>query len=134
MNKLPRGSPQREVKKEKFKEFENLLNKTIRLQKKLFYHNQFKQYTNDIKNTWKTIKNILNKNKKSSSYPSTFVHNGKDITNPKEIANGLNTFFTNIGPDLAKEINTEGKPDVMSYMGRKRDERFLFEFTDPDKI
>ena len=56
MNKLPIGSTQRQEKKEKFKEFENVLNKTIRLQKKLFYHNQFKQYTNDIKITWKKLK------------------------------------------------------------------------------
>ena len=134
MNKLPRDSLQRQAKKDKFKEFENILNKTIRLQKKLFYHNQFQQYTNDIRNTWKTIKTILNKNKKSSSYPSTFVHNGQDITNPKEIANGLNSFFTNIGPDLAKEINTDGKPDVMSYMGQKRNKRLFFNFTTAEKI
>ena len=76
----------------------------------------------------------MNKNKKSSSYPTTFVHNGEDITNPREIANGLNTFFTNIGPDLAKEINTDGKPDFMSYMGGKRDERFYFNFTSADKV
>ena len=57
---------------------------------------------------------------KSTSYPSSFVHNGQDITNPKAIANGLNTFFTNIGPDLAKEMKTDGKPEVITYMGSNR--------------
>ena len=134
MCKSPLNSEERLLKRQEFKNYENLLNKLIRQRKRDFYNDQFTKASSDIKETWKNIKTILNKNKKSSGYPTLFKHNGLDITDPKTIANEFNKYFTNIGPELANSINTSGMPNVMSYMKPKADHRFKFEYTNPENI
>ena len=57
-----------------------------------------------MKNSWRIINDTLSKNKLSSEMPSTFFHNGKELTNPTEIANAFNTHFVNMGKILASEI------------------------------
>ena len=100
----------------------------------MHYHNQFKNNSDNIKATWKTIKDILHKNRKSNDNPSKFFDQGEEFTTPRSIADGLNNFFTSVGAKLADGIDTEGMPDVLSYMGEPRPERFFFQFTDTDKI
>ena len=56
-----------------------------------------------------------------------FVNKGTELTDPKQIADGLNNFFTNIGPDL-------GKPDFMSYMPNQHHLKFQFDYTSAEKI
>ena len=69
-----------------------------------YYKYQFEKYKNDIRKTWSTIKHILNKNSKSTSFPSYFLLNDEKITNENEIAENFNKFFTEIGPNLSKKI------------------------------
>ena len=40
--------------------------------------------------------------------PSLFVHNGKQITDPLEIANRFWEYFTNVGPTLANKLPDTG--------------------------
>ena len=49
---------------------------------------------------------------------STFFHNGKELTNPTEIANASNTHFVNIGKILAPEIvsNMPGNTDYTQHL------------------
>ena len=128
------GSVARENKKEKFKEYECVLNQVIRKAKTNYYTNQFERYVNDIKGTWREIKKLLNKNRRVSIYPTTFVRGGIAYTDPKDIANGFNEFFTGIGPQLAQGIDTSGKPAFSSYMGQPAPSNFLFNFTDVSKV
>ena len=52
---------------------------------------------------------IMNKVRKDQSYASSFISNGKHIHNKEDIANEFNDFFTNIGPNLGKNIpNLQG--------------------------
>ena len=130
MVKCPRGSPAREQKKETFDSYNVILMKLIRQQKRPHYNNQFKQNSDNIKATWKTIKDILHKNRKSNHHPSTFLDKEQKFTTPQSLADGLNNFFTSVGSDLANSINTEGMPDFTSYLGDPRPERFNFQYTD----
>ena len=57
-----------------------------------------------MKNSWRIINDTLSKNKLSSDMPSTFFHNGKELTNPTEIAIAFNTHFVYIGKTLASKI------------------------------
>ena len=57
-----------------------------------------------MKKLWRIINETLSKNKISSEMPSTFFPNGKELTNPTEIANAFNTHFVNIGKTLASKI------------------------------
>ena len=53
--------------------------------------------------TWNIISSVIN-NKKSTIKCSKFTHNGRDVTDDRDIANYFNQYFANIGPNLAKTI------------------------------
>lgn len=87
-----------------YKSYCNILKKCIQKSKEKYYHETFNNLKNNTKKIWKTINEIVNIKSKISSSPNLIKVNGVNITNPKEIANHFNTFFRNVGPDLAKEI------------------------------
>ena len=53
---------------------------------------------------WKGIQQLITLKHESKRQPSIITVKGKDVTNPKNIANAFNNFFTNIGPSLSKTI------------------------------
>ncbi len=53
----------------------------------------FEKYKSDIRNTWKTIKEILSKRGNKNASPTYLNVNGIEIINTLEIANMFNTFF-----------------------------------------
>ena len=57
----------------------------------------------NLRNSWRILKEVINK-KKRSTVSSKFIVNNSVITDKKSVANGFNTFFTNIGPTLANNI------------------------------
>ena len=66
--------------------------------KKDYYKKTFHRYSNDLKKTWKTINDTLNRNKNKKSFPSEFISSdGNSICDHKAIANAFNDFFINIG-------------------------------------
>ena len=73
----------------------------------MYYVNVFTQCKNNIKQTWKVIKETLHKNK-FAKISQRFCHLGKIIDNPQDIANAFNTYFINIGPSIAEQIHSRG--------------------------
>ena len=63
-----------------------------------------------IKRTKKNKKNL------KSDFLSCFVYEGVEITGTKNIADKFNEYFTEIGPKLAKSINTANKAPFNSYL------------------
>ena len=57
-----------------------------------------------MKNLWKGIKNILNINNKKDFHISELLHKAKHINKKKDMANSFNKFFTEVGPNLNKQI------------------------------
>lgn len=88
-----------------FKTYNHILKKSIRLAKQSYYQNCFTKFKNDSKNTWSTIKEIINKTKPKGDFPEYLIKNGSKITKENDIANEFNNFFVNIGPKLAAEID-----------------------------
>ena len=89
-----------------YKKYKNKLNHVIKTAKKAYYETQFLKYKNDIKKTWQTINEVLNRNKTRSKLPDTFLqkNSNNNVSNPLEIANKFNEYFVKIGPQLAKKI------------------------------
>ena len=71
--------------------------------KQHYYFQCSNKYKNDIKNTWKTISGIICKSK-PNAYPDFFIENGRKLYDKKIIANKFNSYFTDIGPNLAEQI------------------------------
>ena len=74
-----------------------------------FYHYQFDKLKNNLSKTWSAISNLLNRNNTKSSLPDYIIDNNNTITDPLDIANRFNDFFTNVGPNLANEIIYDGQ-------------------------
>ena len=104
------------------------------LAKKQFYHNEFSKYKNDVQKTWDTLKEIINKKTFKSDFPSCFVHDGVEITGAQTIADKFNEYFTEIGPKLARSIDTANKKPFNSYLTDPCAASFNFDYTNLDDI
>ena len=106
----------------------------IRIAKKNYYAREFAKYKGDIRKTWDTLKDILNKKKRKSKFPAYFLCKNKHVSGAQNIANKFNEYFTNIGPDLASSIDTSNKAPFDSYLNTPCSNSFLFQYTNPADI
>ena len=58
-----------------------------------------------MKKTWLTINDTLNRSKNKSDLLNEFLVGNNTITDPKEIANSFNAFFSTIGTNLSSNLN-----------------------------
>ena len=96
--------------------YNKILKRSIRVAKQLFLESTFNRYKFDIRNTWKTINEILSGNHKTTCFPNSLSINGNEITNQLHIATEFNVFFTNIGLNLSNHIAYSGEKDCEYYL------------------
>ena len=121
----------------------------MKLKKKLI-HDEFKKLRNDVtfneyfklffdkirNNTtliWKGIRQLITLKSKSKVDPNIVKVKGKDITNPTEIANALNNFFINTGPNLSKTILDSNEP-FKNFLKNSSLNSFLLKATSEDEV
>jgi len=92
-----------EINKTKYIKYRNKLKKLLIKAEQSYYREKFEQFQSNIKQTWKTIKGILN-TKNATPLVETFCINGKLTDDKVIIAEKFNEFFINIGPTLANKI------------------------------
>ena len=106
----------------KYRTYRNVLTTVLRNAKRKYYSDVFEMYKGDIAQTWKSINKLLksgNSKVKTSHVDKLCVdENGskKVVTSGKEISEGFNDFFVNVGPNLAKSINGN-VDDVITFKG-----------------
>ena len=116
-----------EVKKVNFKTFEKIVKDNIRAAKREYYFKTFTSQKNDIKKTWKTIDETLNRRKNKSKFPSEFIVNNRSIADQKEIADQFNIFFSNIGSTLSDSIEiNDSTLDFTDYLNNPTQHHFNF--------
>ena len=106
----------------------NQVNNAIKNAKRSYYYNTFKTYNCK---TWQVINEITSR-KSGKSVINELECNGKKTNNPTEIAETFNTFFSETGSELSKEIE-----DVdVSYKEfiDQTNEEFSFEIITPSQI
>ena len=101
--------------------YNRILKQSIRIAKNIYYSSCFQRYKNDIKKTWATISNIMNKKVNKSEYPEFFEIDGNKVYDKKEIANKFNSYFTNIGPKLAHDIHDVNGKHFENFSTNKPD-------------
>jgi hypothetical protein len=109
-------SPEFNIRKQELANTNRILKQCIRSAKASYFSTQFNKHKSDMKNTWKTISDLLNKNKKIKNFPEYFKYNGINIRDKLEIANMFNNFFVNIGPKLAQEIPQTSNRNHSQYL------------------
>ena len=86
--------------------YKNKLTLLLRNAKQKYYYNLFQKHKSDLKKTWSQINDILGK-KNYSSMPNIMFHENNKYDSRQGIVNSFNTFFSNVGKTISKNI-----PDV----------------------
>ena len=114
-----------ENKKVNFKTYDRIVSDGIQNAKHQYYFNTFISQKNNIKQTWKTIDETLNRGKNKTNFPSEFIVDQKIIADHKEIADNFNVFFANIGAKLSAGNNQSNCAQSYSdYLNNPTPHRF----------
>ena len=89
-----------------FTEYRSLLHKTIQKMKRKYELDIFEKSKNNCKLIWKSINRIIGKNHDKTNAPMKIDDDGVTITDLKQIADCFNNYYVNVGPNLAKTINS----------------------------
>ena len=96
---------QYDILKINLKTYNTIFLNSITSAKRKYYYERFdKSKNNIIKNTWRYINEINNRNTKNN-FPDVFVNNGKLINDKDTIANQFNAYFASIGKQLASSMD-----------------------------
>ena len=89
-----------------YKKYKNKLNHSLRIAKRLYYEKKIDAVKSNAKATWKVLNEIIKTKKKASKINAIFKVDDQEITDPVDIANRFCSYFSNIGPNLAKNIHS----------------------------
>ena len=64
----------------------------LKRSKHTYFSSFFQNHINDLKNTWKSITRIISWKDSSSTVPTTIIEDDISLTNPKNIATGIQFF------------------------------------------
>jgi len=111
------------------KNFKAEIQQKIRRAKKLYYEDQFSNCKNNAKLMWTKINEITNNKSKSENVFEKLISDGDEITDNKQIADNMNTFFVDIGPKIAEKID-ENINDKEQYLNSLENKTCQFKFRD----
>ena len=92
-----------------YKDYRNMLSAILNQSKTNYYNHYFETNWNSIKNTWKGLKSILNIKNISPEIPKTLTVDGTTISNPMEISNIFNNYFSSIATKTKLNISFSQK-------------------------
>ena len=119
--------------KSRYNDFNKILKKTIKEAKNNHYNNEFSKYSDNVKKSWQTINEILNRDRKSDQFPSYIVINNNKISNKQEIADNFNDYFASIGETLANKI-PQSKHSHEKYLSDRILTSFNFQTIEQDTV
>jgi len=113
--------------------FRNRVNREIKKAKKYYFKVYFEENKNNIKQTWKGIKDIINTKSAISPKTTQLKINGQVIDNALDISNSFNNFFVNVGQKTEKEIPIVNRSPE-SFLKDRNDFNFLLTCVSNDEI
>ena len=118
---------------EKWKKYRNMLNKIIKSTQQEYYKDLIKQHSNNCIGLWRTLGSIISNKNKDSKINKLKV-NTKTINDPKNIANTINDFFTDIGPRLANKFQNINQNRFLKFMGESCKQSMYMHKTNSNEI
>ena len=97
-----------------YKTHRNKLTSLMRIAERNYFEEQLELNKQDIRKSWKTIKDIIGKNNNVTNSTMNYFINGLETNDPQIVSDAFNDYFIEIGPKLASEITTNINP--MSYV------------------
>ena len=78
------------------------VNRLRRAAMKNYYYNKLQENVSNMRATWQTLNEILGRQPRKETVIKRLTNNGKEITDPMEIANELNNYFARVGENQSK--------------------------------
>ena len=110
-----------------------MLSTILKQSKTNYYNHYFETNWNSIKNTWKGLKSILNIKKISADVPKTLSVDGTTISNPMEISNIFNNYFSSIATKTKLNISFSHK-HFSDFLKNRSNISFFVSPTDKTEI
>lgn len=86
-----------------FRAYSNKLCHILKIAERRYYTNELQSAQSSMRDTWKILKSIISNDNKSQ-FPSFFTVGPRVVSDIKDIANGFNNYFINVGQTLASKI------------------------------
>ena len=111
----------------------------MRLSKKQYFSKYFEQHSANAKKLWEGVNQII----ASKPKPNTSINcletkdmnnNTTNITNPKNISNFANKYFTNIAGDILKKRKYNCNKHFKQFLKNPNTIKFLIKQTNPQEI
>ena len=103
-------NPQNQDIKEQYRTYRNKINSLIKEQKRDYFQNKIQLNRNNSKELWKITSDILKPKQSQDDINEIRLQNGEITNNNKKIVNECNTFFSNVGENMARNIK---KPNTI---------------------
>ena len=118
LKKMVKSQDQNEkaLLKNDFNNIKNEITRLTRNNKKDYYDRYFTKHKNNLSKTWQGIKEIINIKNKASDYPTCIIVDGVTITDPTQIANKFNEFYTSIADDILQKRKYTGNKSFKDYL------------------
>ena len=116
-----------------YRALRNRIKYIIRQSKKTHYQNYFTENCKNIKNTWIGIKSIINIRSTSRGQPSSMLIDDNLKTNPIDIAEGFNAYFSTVAEKLLPK-STPGTKHFSEYLSQPLDHNFILRSADPVEV
>jgi len=100
------------------------LNQSINTNKREFFDNKIQNCKNKVKTTWNIVKAEVGKNTKNDIKNLSLHHDGKHITDPREVSDAFNSFF--IGGVDEPVMPNIGDPVIENSCGSLQETKFNF--------
>ena len=113
--------------------FYKAVKKDIQIEKDKYYQNFFKQNKNNLIKVWKTIKSLINFKPNKVSNLINLNINGKISSNPLEVANHFNKYFTTIASKIDKKIVKSNKK-FTDFLINPNEKTFSLYLTTPEEV
>ena len=123
----------KELLRTEYKTLRNRITYTINMSKKNHFHHYFAENCDNIRKTWTGIKNIINIRTMTKNQPSSLLIDKSLKTNPTDIAEGFNAYFSSIAEKLLPK-QTPGTKHFSEYMSDRVNSNFIFESADPLEV
>ena len=90
--------------------------------KRQYFSERLVQAKGNMKESWKTIKRVINKRSKSTNI-DLLKDSGREIVDKQEISNTMNAYFCSVGKDLASKIEDVPNPMLTGEYNHNPDNR-----------
>ena len=88
------------MSREAYCRYRNMVTSEIRKKKMQYYNSKFSNFRNNLRETWKTINEVIKPNSGIKNFDFKLLNEGTVVTNANKVSTLFNKYFTSIGPSI----------------------------------